>query len=280
MKIISPYDPRILKKAGLEKPLQIFLCGPGYESSRYGFRENLRTFMESFPNTTTVLGEELDPKKHGLKRSDLQTAELAFAQKADFTILLLESPGAIAELATFSMMENVRPRLFVMVPDRFYNSTSYIARGPLSVLAKEHLNNVIYFDERRQEEAIHALQMPLSLFKHAKSTDAFFWWVSENGANRPSEYVHAFTKAKNRFLEFIVLIGINMLEAPTFPMIVALTKLNPRDTNDAIGRLIRKKSIRRDGSIWRATKGFFDPLLEEANSTYLSRLKANLIAAA
>ncbi|WP_056292935.1 hypothetical protein [Afipia sp. Root123D2] len=237
-------------------------------------------FMESFPNTQTILGEELDPKKHGLKRSDLQTAELAFAQKADFTILLLESPGAIAELATFSMMENIRPRLFVMVPDRFYNSESYIARGPLSVLAKAHLNNVIYFDEKRQEEAIHALQMPIALFKYAKLTDSFFAMFTANSADRPAEYLRALAKAKLRFLEFSVLVGINMLETPTFPMIVGLTRLNPQDTNETIGRLIRKEAIQREGNIWRATKGFFDPLMAEANSTYLSVLKANFLAAA
>lgn len=236
--------------------------------------------MESFPNTKTILGEELDPKKHGLKRSDLQTAELAFAQKADFTVLLLESPGAIAELSTFSMMENIRPRLFVMVPDRFYNSESYIARCPLSVLAKEHLNNVIYFDEKRQEEAIHTLRMPIALFKYAKLIDSFFGEFSANSADFPEKYLRAFTRAKFRFLEFSVLVGINMLETPTFPMIVALTRLNPRDTNDTIGRLIRKQAIKRNGNSWRATKGFHDPLLAEANSTYLSKLKANFIAAA
>lgn len=254
MNFVSPYDPRILKKAGIEKSLRVFLCGPGYESSRYKFRENLRNFMESFPNTKTILGEELDPKKHGLKRSDLQTAELAFAQKADFTVLLLESPGAIAELSTFSMMENIRPRLFVMVPDRFYNSESYIARCPLSVLAKEHLNNVIYFDEKRQEEAIHTLRMPIALFKYAKLIDSFFGEFSANSADFPEKYLRAFTRAKFRFLEFSVLVGINMLETPTFPMIVALTRLNPRDTNDTIGRLIRKQAIKRNGNSWRATK--------------------------
>ena len=281
MKFFSPFDPRILKKTAQKGALRVFLCGPGYDSDRYNFRNKIKDFLESFPNVETVLGEDLNPKKHSLKRADLQTSEIAFAHKVDFTVLLLESPGAIAELGTFSMIPNVRPRLFVMVPDRFYASKSYIARGPLSVLAKEHVNNIIYFDENRQSEAIRSLEMPITLFKYASATNPFFSYIRAGLLpNVEKHYLPALDVAKEGFLDLITLVSVNIIETPTFPMLVSLTKFDPQDLRKALHRLYNMKSIFRLGSTYGATHGLADPLLRYVDTTFLSKTKASYRASA
>jgi hypothetical protein len=281
MKFFSPYDPRILKKIAADRPLKVFLCGPGYDSDRYHFRDNIRKFLKGFPNIEIVLGEDLDPKRHSLKRSDLQTFETAFAHTVDFTVLLLESPGAIAELGTFSMIPNIRPRLFVMVPSRFYASKSYIARGPLSVIAKEHVNNIIYFEETKQSESIHSLEMPITLFKYANATDSFFSLI-RSGATPHIEkyYLPSFQRAKERFLDLATLVSVNILETPTFPMLIALTRFDPRELRGALHRLYEAQSISRAGSIYTSTKGFYDPLFNLIDTSFLSKTKAAYKAAA
>lgn len=285
MKFVSPYNPNILKMTTRNAPLRVFLCGPGYESARYNFRNNLRSFLDQHPNVETVLGEELNLTKHRLKAGDLQTIETAFAHTVDFTILILESPGAIAELATFSMMQNVRPRLFVMVPGRFFGSTSYIARGPLSVIGREHVNNIIYFDEDRQSESIHSLEMPITLFKYARAIDPFFREISTHGFYRSGRaenyYAKAFGKIKQKFTDLIVFVTILLLEGPTFPMIVSMTKLDPGDVKRSLGRLFKSKSIERaGGSRYKGRLGLTDPLLAPINTTFLSKLRASYLAAA
>jgi len=250
MKFVSPYNPDLLKKDAREASLTVFLCGPGYESAKYNFREKISLFLNEYPNIKTVLGEDLNPRKHRLKSGDLQTVETDYAHRVDFTILILESPGAIAELGTFSMIPNVRPRLFVMVPGKFFGSNSYIARGPLSAIGKEHVNNIIYFDETRQNESIQSLQMPVTLFKYAHTIDPFFRDISVGRFFRQDRdanyYVKAFEKIKPKFSELVVLISIMLMENPTFPMIISMTKMDPGDVQKALGRLFKNKSIARE----------------------------------
>jgi hypothetical protein len=281
MKFFSPYDPRILKKQAFDKPLRVFLCGPGVDSTRYGFRDNIRNALQRFPNVEIVLGEDLDPKKHMLKRSDLQSAETTFAHMVDFTVLLLESPGAIAELGTFSMMPNVRPRLFVMVPSRFYASESYIARGPLSIIAKEHVNNIIYFNETKQSDAIRSLDLPVTLFKYANAANPFFSLIRSGPTKYvEDQYLPAFKKAKDEFFDLVALMAVIILELPTFPMLVSLTKFDPKDLNKALSRLYKKKSIQRTGSVYRSLKGYSDPKLQLIDTTFLSKTKSSFMTAA
>lgn len=285
MHFVSPYDPKILKKNARIAPLRVFLCGPGYESARYNFRDKIRSFLKGSENIETVLGEALNLRKHRLKAGDLQTIESVFAHTVDFTILILESPGAIAELGTFSMMPNVRPRLFVMVPGRFFGSSSYISRGPLSVIAKEHVNNIIYFDETRQTESINSLQMPITLFKYAQTIDPFFKQISFNGFYTPNRegdyYAKAFERIKEKFTDVIVLVSIALMESATFPMVVSMTKLDPADVRKSLGRLFKSVSIAREsGGRYRGVRGLNDSLLSPINTTYLSRLRASYLAAA
>lgn len=286
MKFPSLYDPRILNKRALGAPLKVFLCGPGYESSRFDLRKEIRKHLKSYPNVDVTLGEELTPVRDpALRRGDLQTIEQRFVHLVDFTVLILESPGSIAELGSFSMIRNVRPRLFVMVPGQFFRSESYIARGPLSLIGAEHLNNIIYFDERQRQSAIRSLDMPVTLFKFANTIDSLFHYTARYGLfdrdRKVDYYESAFHRVKSQFVDTIVLTSILMLEEATFPTITALTKLNPEDIRPSLGRLFKSKRIARaSGKTYVSRNRFNDPLFKHLNTTFLSKLRANYLTAA
>jgi hypothetical protein len=279
------YDPYVLKRAALEEPLRVFLCGPGYESARYHFRDQIRSHLSSFPNVEVIYGEKIVDYETRIRRSDLLSFELQFANLVDFTILILETPGAIAELGTFSMDKNVRPRLFVMVPSRYYRSTSYISRGPLSLIGKEHLNNVIYYDETDYLAAINALQMPLVLFKFCNAIHPAFGDAAIHGYIRRERntgyYSDIFARVKMDFLDTFVLMGIIFCEDPTFAALTAITQLSPLEIRRTLGRLFAAECIRHEaGGRYSSIYGFSDPHLKQINTAALSKLKAQYIAAA
>jgi len=286
MRYPSLYNPRILSRKAFDKPLQVFLCGPGYGSTRHDFRKEIRGFLEAFPNVRVSYGEDIDPKKNPiLKKGDLQTIEVQFAHLVDFTVLILESPGSIAELGTFSMLKNLRPRLFVMVPARFFGSESYINRGPLSLIGSEHLNNIAYFDDTDPQRAIRALEMPVMLFKFARSLSPIFERTTLYGyfsnPTSPDYYSSKFDPIKLEFLDTIIFAAILVLDTATFPEITNLTRIDPRDVRRSLGRLFKSKRIVRSIGKRYATKlGFEDPILERLNTTYLSKIKASLKAVA
>ena len=103
--------PHLLSAQALKKPTKVFLCGPGIGGANYRIREFARETLSRLPRVEVHFGEDIEKQaKFKKKRRDLQTLELEFAHAVDFTLLLLESPGSIAELGTFSMVENIRGR--------------------------------------------------------------------------------------------------------------------------------------------------------------------------
>src|SRR5580700_188772 len=82
------------------QPLKVFICGPGDEARGFALRKSVQSYVSRIPECKTVFGEEITSKSISVRRADLQTLESKLAQSVDFTILLLESPGSIAELGT------------------------------------------------------------------------------------------------------------------------------------------------------------------------------------
>src|SRR5690606_14127923 len=92
----------------------------------------------------------------------------------DFTILILESPGAIAELGTFSMVESLNSRIFAVVPLEFHKGESYISRGPLSILSAHSSINVSYYSEERFDVLHHNLNWAIMLYKIIRSNNSSY----------------------------------------------------------------------------------------------------------
>ena len=65
---------------------------------------------------------------------DLVTFETQVANLASVIVLFVESPGSIAELASFSQVPQIRERLLVFLDEHFYNKDSFIRKGPIQYL--------------------------------------------------------------------------------------------------------------------------------------------------
>lgn len=278
-------DPSLLVKSAREKPLEIFLCGPGIGSPSFSLREHIKsTLMDEF-NAKVHYGEDLDRlKRRHTNRVDLQTLEAQFAHTVDFTLLMLDSPGSIAELGTFSMISNIRPRLFVVVANHFYGAESYIARGPLSLVASYSPSNIIYYDPGKKKEVKSKLLYPVCLYKYAKHIDPNNYYANAirkftGNKFESNAYESYFNEIKENFIESATLAAINVFYRPTFAEIVQRLTVKPDDVRTALRKLMSDGKVEKvGGRVYRSLVGFSDPTLAAFNSTLLSRRRAELLA--
>jgi len=70
------------------------------------------------------------------KLSALEIEEM-FASLSDIVPILVESPGAIAELGAFSLSKSLRKKLLPLVDKRYKNDTSFIRTGPIAWIDDE-----------------------------------------------------------------------------------------------------------------------------------------------
>lgn len=72
---------------------------------------------------------------------DLVSFERHIAELSSVIVLVLESPGSIAELGLFSVIDEFQRKLLIFVETDHYQSASFIKLGPIDYLEKVH-NNV------------------------------------------------------------------------------------------------------------------------------------------
>ena len=72
--------------------------------------------------------------------SDLVLFERHLAELSSVIVLVIESPGAIAELGLFSIIKEFQEKLLVFVETDHYNQDSFIRLGPIDFLEKSHQN--------------------------------------------------------------------------------------------------------------------------------------------
>lgn len=72
---------------------------------------------------------------------DLVSFERHLAELSSVIVLVLESPGSIAELGLFSIVEEFQAKLLVFIETDHYQSSSFIKLGPVDFLEKVHNNS-------------------------------------------------------------------------------------------------------------------------------------------
>ena len=72
---------------------------------------------------------------------DLVSFERHLAELSSVIVLVLESPGSIAELGLFSVVEEFQGKLLVFIETDHYKSSSFIKLGPIDYLEKVHSNS-------------------------------------------------------------------------------------------------------------------------------------------
>lgn len=71
---------------------------------------------------------------------DLVSFERHLAELSSVIVLVLESPGSIAELGLFSVIDEFKKKILLIVETSFYQSESFIKLGPIDYLEKFHDN--------------------------------------------------------------------------------------------------------------------------------------------
>ncbi len=269
-------DQSLLKNRLKTTELRVFFCGPGVGHALYDFRGKIRNLLESMKNVEVFFGEDLESAPIAAsirtKPVDLQSLEETCAHLVDFTILLLESPGSIAELGTFSMLDSLRPRLFVLVPDRYHGGTSYIARGPLSILASYRPEHVIYFGKMDADNILQHLAIPLMFFRYARGIDPSNYDLMARHATRRTGYKEFITQSRARFDPQLALAAINILSKPKFVDLVQYLRFHPGSVSRALKELFEQKCIiKAPSGVYKATKGFSDPLLTAFDAREISQ---------
>ena len=138
-RVLSSIDTSKLRVKVKSAPT-IFLCGGPLESVP-GARKSIRKeFMDHLSDNRLDMAhwvqcaEDIQDWSHDSVYADLKTFETHIAEIADITVLILESPGSLAELGMFSENSSLNKNLLVFVDACHYNKRSFIKDGPLKYL--------------------------------------------------------------------------------------------------------------------------------------------------
>jgi hypothetical protein len=279
-------QPTLLNDKAQKVPSTVFVCGPGLTSGRVDIRHMARKELEKMKNVKVVYGEEIEGQySYAKKGMDLQTLEAQFAHDVDFTLLILESAGSIAELGTFTQLPHLQDRLVVLVPNNFFRAESYIARGPLSLLSKKNPQNVIYYDSSRQSEVLSRVLYPLTFYKYAHYTLGTDYLtntrISRTKRKAFVPYSDYTKDIRNSFHKAITLIGILVGDHPSYSELLVLTGLGPLQLNASLRELFLEHKIKKvSAAKYHSIEGFSDAILKPFSTTAISRARAKLLATA
>lgn len=132
----------LTKTRVIKFPSYIFLCGgrisPSsdnyFDSCRDIFYSHIRNNNYSF-SKNVVLAEDVIKYFESSVYQDLLSFEKDLASLSALTVIFSESPGAIAELGSFSVLEYIQKRILVVLhEDHSYDQNSFIWKGPISFL--------------------------------------------------------------------------------------------------------------------------------------------------
>jgi len=147
--LFSSLDVHNLK---LRRPLPfIFLCGgpltppPGEAKSvreQFLRQGGSRSYFRS--EAGIVLAEHVDQAFADRQFDDLLELEKYVATLSEVVVLIVEAPGAIAELGAFSQIPEIAERLFVVVRSGLHPRRSFISLGPLRSLERRESPVSVY----------------------------------------------------------------------------------------------------------------------------------------
>lgn len=128
-----------------ERNTTVFLCGAGLhdpDSRRTEIARGLSapSFRKQYE---LVFPEQLFEE---LLRDDLLDLENQLANSVDVVILVLESPGAIAELGAFSNHNQLRQKLLCIQNRKYKKSKSFINLGPIKHLRRKKAGHTLFVD--------------------------------------------------------------------------------------------------------------------------------------
>ena len=128
----------------------IFLCGGKtdenngkYVSARGHILNKISLSNPDLANHIE-LAEDIKDWWRSDRYTDLITFESDIAELSGQIVIFLESPGAIAELGSFSQIASIQRKLLIFVDEQHSNIDSFIQLGPVKYL-EEHFDGSVYY---------------------------------------------------------------------------------------------------------------------------------------
>lgn len=148
-------DPRenYLSLISLEKshinlsPPIVFLFGGAIDNPPQSVRGHLYNHIlikhESLSNSL-VIPEDFSDWLHDSVYPDLLSFESDLAQTSSLVIIALESPGAIAELGSFSVNSALKDKIVIIISEYHNDQSSFITLGPLRQIPEKNVYSYPY----------------------------------------------------------------------------------------------------------------------------------------
>lgn len=158
-----------LKKTRIVKfPSFIFLCGGRISDSNQNQFLSCRDLFYSYINQNgcsfrenVVLAEKIFEYFDHSDYQDLLNFEKDLAELSSLTVIFSESPGSIAELGSFAVLNTIQERLLIVMHQDDTHQESFIWRGPVSFLKNLAKSNgsedpiSIYSWQRKRDDNCH-----------------------------------------------------------------------------------------------------------------------------
>jgi hypothetical protein len=136
----------IAKSYVQNRPTQIFLCGgpiPDTGMPNASLRAVLMALIRSkYPHLSpsVILAEDAAKWYHNPDSPyfpNLVDLEKQIGALSTLILLIVESPGSIAELGAFSFIPSLQAKLYVVLEGSFQHKRSFIMDGPIAMVEKE-----------------------------------------------------------------------------------------------------------------------------------------------
>lgn len=172
-------------RVDLSSPI-IFLCG-GLVDLKEIESTSIRSAFLSYVSKVgcetadqITLAENFKDWIHDSVYKDLLDFENDIAHISSVIVIILESPGALAELGLFVRNHSLNKKLIIFVNDEHYNAESFISLGPLRYLKTIEERNVCAYpwdlsniDESLKESLPEMHEDLLSTMKELDNSEAF-----------------------------------------------------------------------------------------------------------
>lgn len=128
---------------------RIFLCGADPKnpySMRGPIADAIISGYHSYFYQIIYPEDVFDDLLYDRQSPDLLSLENLLVENVHSVVIIPESPGSYTELGAFANNDALRQKIVCLIDRKYKNDKSFINRGPIRLINKEHPNRVIFFD--------------------------------------------------------------------------------------------------------------------------------------
>lgn len=156
--IANTLKSQFLDNSKIATEISIFLCGGksrNEKSLRKEVGDRLSSLTSSYKYSVYYPEEMFIELLLGHQRRDLLSLENLLAKSVNVVVILLKSPGTLAELGAFTNFPKLNNKLLVITEPKYKRSKSFINYGPIRYLKTKTQSQVLFIS--MEESNINSL---------------------------------------------------------------------------------------------------------------------------